>query len=60
MGADFSFCDASFTDFSYCYARKVKFYNTNLDYATFDHANLIGPLSSFSSFFSSGIQLPLN
>lgn len=49
MGANFSFCDASFTDFSYCYAREVTFYKTNLDYASFDHANLIGPLFINSS-----------
>ena len=49
MGADFSFCDASFSEFSYCYAREVKFYNTKLDYANFDNANLIGPLFINSS-----------
>ncbi|MFC3909415.1 pentapeptide repeat-containing protein [Legionella dresdenensis] len=49
MGANFSFCNASFTDFSYCYAREATFYQTNLDYARFDHANLIGPLFINSS-----------
>lgn len=51
MGADISFCDARFSDFSDCYAREAKFYQTMLDLSNFDGANLIGAL-----FINSSLQ----
>lgn len=56
MGANFCFCDIRFSRFSYCYARELIMYKTNMSYTQWNNSTFRGGIIGNSSLIGTNFS----